>query len=99
MTKHETAEAALAVLKEIDAGTVKVFLAHGAQDTFCNNVDYMTDNGWKFTVFIDCSEWDYLDSMTAPTGERLDYNEIDLFPVDEWRPEHEEHWLEAKVMQ
>jgi hypothetical protein len=98
MTKHETAEAALVVLKQIDAGAVKVFLAHRSQDTYCNNVDYVTDNGWKFTVFIDCGEWDYINQIESPSKDSIDgYSGVLQFPVlEEWRPEHKEYWLEGR---
>lgn len=40
------------------------------------NVSYITDNGWLITVFFDCGEWDYIDSITSPEGETIMWEDL-----------------------
>ena len=52
---------------------------------FYGNVMYSASNGWLLTVFFDCGEWDYIDSLMTDTGEIMRYDDhMDLF--SEYRP-------------
>jgi len=53
---------------------------------FYGNVTYLASNGWILTVFFDCGEWDYIDSLMTDTGEIMSYEDwTDLF--NRYRPE------------
>lgn len=64
-------EDALAVLREIDAGTVT--LRYVGTDQVANAV-YEASNGWRFRVFDDAGQWDYIDAYAPPGGEWVDVN-------------------------
>lgn len=42
----------------------------------CRGRNFVTDNGWKLTVFNDAGDWDYLESAEDPRGNTLDYEDI-----------------------
>ena len=48
------------------------------------HVEYMTANGWKLRVFNDCGCWDYLESAEDPSGQLLDYDEVQAVRGVEW---------------
>ncbi len=43
------------------------------------NIIYKVSNGWKIIVFLDCGEFDYIDSFISPTGEETDPFKIESF--------------------
>ena len=69
MTRDEFIEAAFAELSRIERGEATVQLVEG--DILIGKVHYQTSNGWKIVVFSDGDAWDYIDSITAPSGERF----------------------------
>lgn len=69
MTRDEAVEAAFAELHQIEQGEATVALVEG--DILMGKVRYETSNGWKIVVFSDGDAWDYIDSITAPTGEHF----------------------------
>ena len=79
MTKHEFLEAAFAVLHRIEQGQTTVRMVEG--DILVGKVQYQTSDGWNIVVFSDGDAWDYIDSMTTPTGA--------LFPLWPNKPEQE----------
>jgi hypothetical protein len=76
MTTEHLYEAALQELHRIEEGTSAIELIAG--DILLGDVQYHTGNGWIFVVFSDAGEWDYIHSMTTPSGEHLR-----LWPVQE----------------
>lgn len=52
--------------------TANTFLETSINDIYCGHAVYNC-NGWHFVVFIDCDEWDYLNSFTTPEGITLEY--------------------------
>lgn len=40
-------------------------------DVLIGKVRYRTSEGWTIVVFSDGDTWDYVDSITAPTGEQF----------------------------
>jgi hypothetical protein len=40
------------------------------------NVDFHVSDGWVMTVFFDCGEFDYIDSIRTPEGKRFDYDDF-----------------------
>ncbi len=79
MTRDEFIETAFAELRRIESGQATVQLVEG--DVLIGKVQYRTSNGWRIVVFSDGDAWDYIDSMTAPTG--------DAFPLWPDEPAHE----------
>ena len=69
MTQDEFIDAAFAELRRIERGQATVQLAEG--DILLGKVSYQTSNGWKIVIFSDGDAWDYIDSVTAPTGEQF----------------------------
>ena len=69
MTQDEFIDAAFAELHRIERGETTVQLAEG--DILLGKVSYQTSNGWKIVVFSDGDAWDYIDSITAPTGDQI----------------------------
>lgn len=65
----------LRLLKDIEEGTVQIEaqLEDDSLSSFYGEVTFNTDNGWKFIVFFDCGEWDYLDTVISPDGDEMDY--------------------------
>lgn len=69
MTQEEVHEAALQELHRIEQGASTVELIAG--NILLGDVQYRTSNGWTFVVFSDGAVWDYVHSVTAPSGEQL----------------------------
>jgi hypothetical protein len=69
MTNEDLHEAALQELQRIEKGTSTIELIGG--DILLGDVQYRTSNGWTFVVFSDGAAWDYIHSITVPSGEQL----------------------------
>lgn len=69
MTRDEFIDAAFAELHRIERGMATVQLVEG--DILLGKVTYQSSNGWKIVVFSDGDAWDYIDSITAPTGDQF----------------------------
>ena len=69
MTRDEFINAAFAELRQIESGQATVHMIEG--DVLIGKVRYRTSEGWTIVVFSDGDAWDYIDSMTAPTGEQF----------------------------
>lgn len=69
-------DAGLDVLRALDAGTVKAALPETGEYGFCSVIEYTLDNGWKVGIFCDCGDWDYIEFMQSPEGQRLEYNDL-----------------------
>lgn len=96
---HAFEAEAVAVLEAVDRGEIEIDKAQrdACAAQYCNNFTYTLPNGWRVTVFNDCDEWDYLDSIEAPDGRRWDYiptidgqetshEEWGAPPLGEWHP-------------
>lgn len=66
MTRDEFIDAAFAELRRIETGETTVQLIEG--DILIGKVTYRTGNGWTIVIFSDGDAWDYIDSISAPTG-------------------------------
>jgi hypothetical protein len=81
------------LLLAIERGEVGLRQAPAADEfgRFTGDTEYETSNGWRLTVFIDCGEWDYLNSVTSPHGARADVDAIDAAMPDSatYRPSRE----------
>ncbi len=70
MTEQEFYEAAFQELHHIEKGTVTVELVRG--DILLGHVEYLTSHGWRLKVFSDGDDWDYIESIISPSGERFE---------------------------
>jgi hypothetical protein len=76
------------LIQDIDAGRVRIRkLSHGAS----TSVRFITDIGWKLSVFNDAGYWDFLQSAEDPRGSKLDYNDIYSDPEIEY-PKSAHSW-------
>jgi hypothetical protein len=66
MTREEFIVAAFGELRRIESGQATVHMIEG--DVLIGKVRYRTSDGWTVVVFSDGDAWDYIDSMTAPSG-------------------------------
>ena len=58
-----------------EIGSEYVHFAHSTcTSVFCGNVEYVVD-GWIVVVFIDCNDWDYVDSVVAPDGRKGEFED------------------------
>jgi hypothetical protein len=62
------------LLQRIVTGEVVVYHTGITWDAaYCGNVEFEAE-GWRFTIFNDCDELDYTDSVTAPDGRTVDFD-------------------------
>jgi hypothetical protein len=47
-------------------------------DVYFGNVGFIVD-GWTVVVYNDCDSFDYLDTVTAPDGREVDFD--DMYPA------------------
>jgi hypothetical protein len=97
LASEEIVAAALLELQAIDRGEVSISVEGPDWDgAWCGPVTFKTPSGWTFVIFNDCDEWDYLETVIAPTGERFEY--LHGMPVDlgNWEPKNEDIWRNAK---
>lgn len=66
--------AALAdVLARIDSGALKLELDPRPRNEWWNAYPTFKAEGWTFVVFDDSGGWDYLESVTDPSGEEVEF--------------------------
>lgn len=73
-----TEDEVLSVLEAIDRGelTLNTDDVIDAKDNFCGDFAFRVSNGWLFVIFNDCDQWDYIQTVTAPDGRTLDFDDI-----------------------
>ena len=66
------------VLLAIERGEVTIPKEHRdeASAAYCGDVEFTCSNGWRFVIFNDCDEWDYIAQVTAPDGRSLVFDDI-----------------------
>lgn len=69
MTREQFYEAAFRELRNIEEGRATVELVAG--DILLGHVEYLSSNGWRVKVFSDGDDWDYIESLVPPSGERF----------------------------
>lgn len=69
MNNAEFYRAATEELLGIERGDVTVEMSGG--DILLGKVEYRTGNGWTIVVFSDGDDWDYIDAIVPPSGERF----------------------------
>lgn len=85
------------VLEGIDSGEITLRpIGEHPQITYASNVWYRASNGWKFIVFNDCNEWDYLDSFEDEQGKQPELTEEEQELLAAW--EQRQASLSARVL-
>lgn len=77
----------LDLLHVIEAGVISLRVdGDTPTEVYAGSVMYHTvPAGWTLVVFNDCNSWDYLDSVIAPNGLSLDWD--DMIPeLKNYRP-------------
>ena len=41
-------------------------------------VEFVADSSWVLGIFFDCGEWDFIDHIIDPDGNRVEYEELPL---------------------
>lgn len=65
------------LLRQAIRGEVAVKLAHAEwtwEGTYAGDVGFVVGD-WRVTIFNDCDELDYIDSVTAPDGRTGDFDQ------------------------
>lgn len=105
-----TVEEILAAFRDADEGKVELWAEDVSwDDVYAGNVTFATSSGWRFVVFNDCMEWDYVDSVIAPDGrtagivdKRFAPSELEdwfggMAQVADWEPANLQRWETAPV--
>jgi hypothetical protein len=66
------------LIQDIDAGRVRIRKVSNGTSV---NVSFVTDKGWKLSVFNDAGHWDFLEWAEDPKGNTLDYEDIYADPA------------------
>jgi hypothetical protein len=76
-----TRQALGVLLNDLASGTIELRCLSSRAGL---QVQFETSNGWKLCVFNDCGYWDYLESAEDPSGQLLDFDEIQAVDGVEW---------------
>jgi hypothetical protein len=76
------------LIQYIDAGRVHIRKVSNGTSV---SVSFVTDNGWKLSVFNDAGHWDFLEWAEDPKGNALDYDDIYADPAID-NPQGAESW-------
>lgn len=71
--------------ESVCAGRAAATASEDPVEVYAGNVEYRLTNGWTVVVFNDCGEWDYIDSMISPDGDKLDYEDQPEYDSDQPR--------------
>jgi hypothetical protein len=63
-------------LHAIEEGDITLTSEEEPQRIYAGNVRYTASNGWIITVFNDCNDFDYVDSVEATDGRTLDFDDM-----------------------
>lgn len=69
------------LLNDLASGTVTLRCLNSRASIY---VGYETSNGWKLCVFNDVGYWDYLESAEDPSGQVLDFDEVQAVAGVDW---------------
>lgn len=62
-------------LSKVEKKVITITPDFNIHDAYSGNYCYKASNGWSIIVFIDCDEWDYIDSIEDESGNTIhDYN-------------------------
>jgi len=85
------------LFKDIDEGRVTVKPTRETwKEAWAGDVEFTCSNGWRVVVFNDCDEWDYVDSVIAPDGDKATWGgDIWADPPkwSNWHPRDPAPWI------
>lgn len=55
-------------INKVNSGVITITPEFDIYDAYNGNYVYKASNGWSIIVFIDCGEWDYIDSIKDESG-------------------------------
>lgn len=88
----------LTVLHAIESGTITLTPEMDPQMVCAGDVTYYASNGWKLTVFNDCGEWDYLDSVETSDGRQMAFDDLEtLASIRNYHPSDEVAWTRYRI--
>ena len=91
---------ALMVVRRIEKGDVTLsLLTERRQPGDSGWVDYQDSNGWRFRVFYDAGDWDYIDAVAKANGEWVEVEpepQTPWYRLLMWSPTDETPWVRAK---
>jgi hypothetical protein len=67
---------------EVEKGLRPLTPLQDPMEVFAGNVEYVSNShreSWKMVVFNDCNEWDYIDSITDPSGFKWTTDAVEFF--------------------
>jgi len=89
MTKRKISEEELvSFLHQIEDGEVVLSSEENPGVVYAGLIEYAASNGWKISIFNDCNEWDYVDSIETNDGRAIDFDELPE-SIARYRPSHE----------
>jgi hypothetical protein len=69
------------LMERIESGREDLQWEEHPLETFAGNVGAKTSDGWVVVCFIDCNDWDYVDSVVAPDGRVWEFKSIYYGPL------------------
>lgn len=92
--KRITQQEVLDFIQKIETGEITLSPVNCIpQEVYAGDVPYTASNGWNVTVFNDCGDWDYFDSIQKG-GQSLSYEYLVHFmpKIAHYRPSDEIAW-------
>lgn len=85
-------------LQAIEQGSITLTPQEDPQEVYAGDVTYSASNGWEITVFNDCNEWDYIDSIRASDGRTIGFTELGDMPgLRDALPTGEVAWMRYRI--
>lgn len=66
---------------EVERGEKPLSFTEHPDSVWAGNVTYTTKDGWTIVVFNDCCSFDYIDSITDPSGQKWESPNVGLRSV------------------
>lgn len=58
-------------LSKVERKEITIVPSFDVYEAYNGNYTYKASNGWHIVVFIDCGEWDYIDSIEDESGNTI----------------------------
>ncbi len=81
-----TSELVKQFLLSIESGEIRLTPTSDPKQTYNGIVHYQASNGWHLSVFVDCDDWDYVETIITDDGETLDFNALDQMGLIDYEP-------------
>jgi len=98
MIPRLTPDDVLAFLLQVESGAVVLTAEKEPQLVYAGHVRYLASNGWLVTLFNDCGEFDYLDSIDIGGEEVFAYDEVTVdSPLFAYHPSDAVAWERWRI--